>query len=304
MHGKVIKFWEIRNNQFLVPMKFRDAHQEEQFSEKGFVSFPLLNEAEVQELYELYNWLKLEDPHAIYTNIQDRSREDNKVIENKIFEVVGNKLDSILENHYIDGGTFLIKGTGEKSSSTMHQDWRVVDEDRYRSMSIWIPLIDVDENNGCLQVVPGSHKWESTIRSMNIPSLYVDFEDIEDHLVSIPLKAGHAAAHHHSLFHGSKPNYTNQIRPAVVLGIISADTDSIHYLANENGEIDIVRADEEFYHKAVKAMYERRKPDLEVLQTIPFKDTYTLTEERFMSFLKSKETKKGFSFFRFLGFGN
>ena len=26
-------------------------------------------------------------------------------------------------------------------------------------MSIWVPLQDTDEQNGCLWVVPGSHRW-------------------------------------------------------------------------------------------------------------------------------------------------
>lgn len=39
-----------------------------------------------------------------------------------------------------------------------HQDWRSM-QGSLDSMVVWVPLVNVDESLGALEVIPGSHKW-------------------------------------------------------------------------------------------------------------------------------------------------
>ena len=81
-------------------------------------------------------------------------------------------------------------------------------------------LDDADEDSGCLQFVPGSHRWGL------LPKLPFDapLEAIRAHLpngakwnpVAVPVRAGQATIHHSHTLHGSDQNRSARWRRAVV----------------------------------------------------------------------------------------
>ncbi|MFM1872946.1 MAG: hypothetical protein RL398_2368 [Planctomycetota bacterium] len=87
-------------------------------------------------------------------------------------------------------------------------------------------LDDADEQNGCLQFVPGSHRWGL------LPKLPFDapLEAIRPHLppgaefrpVAVPVRAGQATLHHSHTLHGSDRNRSDRWRRAVVLNYMGA----------------------------------------------------------------------------------
>jgi len=89
-------------------------------------------------------------------------------------------------------------------------------------------LDDSDEASGCLQFVPGSHRWPL------LPSLPFDseLEAIRAQLpdgaafapVAVPVRAGCATFHHSHTLHGSDQNRSDRWRRAVVLNYMAADT--------------------------------------------------------------------------------
>ena len=48
-----------------------------------------------------------------------------------------------------------IKGTGPGSRLEIHQDWSVTDEDGFRSVTFWIPLVDSHPRNGTVHYLLG-----------------------------------------------------------------------------------------------------------------------------------------------------
>ncbi|MCC6485612.1 MAG: phytanoyl-CoA dioxygenase family protein [Armatimonadetes bacterium] len=94
-------------------------------------------------------------------------------------------------------------------------------------LTAWIALVDVDETNGCLQMIPGSHKW-SLIEDLSFfdPDIDRQMEKIrrygEQHgqpdaaPVTVPLKAGEVSFHHCLTLHGSGPNMTSSPRRSYV----------------------------------------------------------------------------------------
>ena len=92
-------------------------------------------------------------------------------------------------------------------------------------LTCWIALDDADESNGCLQYVPGSHKWNL----LPITGLAGDMEAIQEVLtpqqrqafkpVPVPLKRGHATIHHAMTVHGSYENQSARPRRAAVVNL-------------------------------------------------------------------------------------
>ncbi|MCS7464289.1 phytanoyl-CoA dioxygenase family protein [Paenibacillus doosanensis] len=88
-------------------------------------------------------------------------------------------------------------------------------------MSIWVPLQDTDEKNGCLWIVPGSHKQgllpytvknNGTCRKALVEE-QVDLSKAEP----VPMKAGSILLFNALTWHSSKGNETDQIRRAFIV---------------------------------------------------------------------------------------
>ncbi len=104
-------------------------------------------------------------------------------------------------------------------------------------LTCWIGLDDADEDNGCVQYIPGSHRWDL----LPITGLAGDMDAIHDVLtpdqwetfqspVSAVLKKGECTFHHALTVHGSFENRTDRPRRATV---INAFRDGVRSKSNE-----------------------------------------------------------------------
>lgn len=224
----------------------------------GFVRVPFLSRDGVDALRRLWDQVGPAALCGIYSNVHDLPAEVNRLIDRTITEVFAEPAAQLFTNGHLAGASFLVKGTGEDSASTPHQDWCNVDEKRAQSLSIWCPLVDVDETNGALQVIPGSHRLRRSIRSLDTPSLYLDFdESLEPHLRCIPAAAGDAVLYAHNLFHGSKPNRSESTRVCAVSGVVPSGTQLVHYRRSGvggPGSFDLLEVDRDFYFSGIADM--------------------------------------------------
>lgn len=94
-------------------------------------------------------------------------------------------------------------------------------------LTCWIGLDESDEENGCLQYVPGSHRWDL----LPITGLAGDMHAIRQvlndeqwdalqHPTPIVLRKGEAAFHHPLMVHGSRENRTDRQRRATVINVV------------------------------------------------------------------------------------
>jgi ectoine hydroxylase-related dioxygenase (phytanoyl-CoA dioxygenase family) len=94
-------------------------------------------------------------------------------------------------------------------------------------LTCWIALDDVTIDNGCLQYIPGSHRWDllpktGLVGDMDAVDGVLDEaqRDAMRNPVAIELKAGECTFHHPMLMHGSGPNRTERPRRATVLNVV------------------------------------------------------------------------------------
>jgi ectoine hydroxylase-related dioxygenase (phytanoyl-CoA dioxygenase family) len=92
-------------------------------------------------------------------------------------------------------------------------------------LTCWIGLDDASKDNGCLQYIPGSHRWNllpitglagdmESIRSVLTPGQAEQFRP-----VAVELQKGEAAFHHPLMIHGSFANSTDRQRRATVINV-------------------------------------------------------------------------------------
>ena len=86
-------------------------------------------------------------------------------------------------------------------------------------ISVWIPLVDVDERNGCLQLLPGSHRWGLLGGARDSERVVQMFEDVEQRgkPVVLPMRRGDALAFTNMTCHASTVNTTDEMRWSIDL---------------------------------------------------------------------------------------
>ena len=100
-------------------------------------------------------------------------------------------------------------------------------------LTCWIGLDDADRTNGCLQYIPGSHRWgllEKPELAGDMNGLVGQLSPNQRQALSNPeyaeMKAGYGTFHHPLMVHGSAPNTSNRSRRACVINAFKDGTQS------------------------------------------------------------------------------
>lgn len=108
---------------------------------------------------------------------------------------------------------FFIKEASHPGFVSWHQDSTYWGLDPDDVITAWVAFADVTPENGCMQVIPGSHKVDQlphtdTFHQHNLLSRGQEIAVAVDKskAVSLVLKAGEMSLHHIKLVHGSDPN--------------------------------------------------------------------------------------------------
>ena len=93
-------------------------------------------------------------------------------------------------------------------------------------LTCWIALDDATVENGCLQYVPGSHRWDllpkpALAGTMDaIESVLTDEQKAAFAPMAAELPRGHAAFHHPLMLHGSSANRSDRPRRGAVINVV------------------------------------------------------------------------------------
>jgi hypothetical protein len=124
------------------------------------------------------------------------------------------------------------------------------DENQQKHLNIWSPLIDVDETNGALWIVPGAHKVFAPVHSFSVPSQFAQITDtVMEHGRCIPMHAGEILVFDNRMPHFSRQNWTDADRPAAVLSMVPSGSEFISLFGTAEGEfpIEVYRQQRNWY---------------------------------------------------------
>ena len=145
----------------------------------------------------------------------------NKICLNK------NILDSVEsiigKNILICGTTLFIKEKNEKGFVSFHQDAKYIGLEPHNWVTVWLAVTDTNEKNGCMRMLPGSHKenlkfHEEKFDKNNLLTRGQTIKDVSlDKTDPIVLKAGEISLHHPLIVHGSGLNNSDDRRIGFVI---------------------------------------------------------------------------------------
>ena len=103
------------------------------------------------------------------------------------------------------------------SRTVWHQDQSVVHEagDGTDILTVWIPLTVADLQNGCLLVVPGSHRGDLILHCLDTPrtkGLHIPEERVPPGAVPLEMQPGDVLFMHRRTVHSSLPNLSDDLR--------------------------------------------------------------------------------------------
>lgn len=208
-------------------MLLKDKILQERLETDGYIILPLLSKDEVASLNEFYNSIhSSQEPPDFIENIHMTIWCKDYVYKEKVRTHLERFFHSSTQFLFDKTRTlnhvFIVKRSGAETTFKVHQDWSVIDETKYQSVNVWVPLHDVNKDGGALWVVKGSHKINRPIRGAGylFPDYSPHIKELEKVAVSVNLKAGEAIVFYHSLIHGSPPNLTSDYRKAACFTVI------------------------------------------------------------------------------------
>lgn len=224
---------------FLTRALMVDPEAETELCDRGYVVIDLLDPAEVAELRDFYVTHADRgdlNPEGAYNEMYGEftimnSRND---FRRDAFAIIDRIVSARAAEHLIDVRAVIANFVNKPPGGgvvPVHQNISVVEEDEARSVSVWVALVDITEENGPLQFVDGTHRF---LRGKRGPWAYSEFfgidqATIDERFRSVPIRAGQAIVLDDAVVHYSPPNSSNERRLAIQLVMGPDELPSTYY---------------------------------------------------------------------------
>jgi hypothetical protein len=194
-------------------------------AEEGIVKCGRISTSTIHLLSDLYNKLRIPDSYGFGFNVGLNTEEKHlrQQMQNEITSLIEKELLAHFINRKVFTATFMNKVPSKQFLLPPHQDWTYTKESINDSVMCWIPLTDIQAENGALCYLPHSHKLFSYDRAFPLsymPSAVNKLNyKLMPYMKPIFAMAGEIIIINHKTVHASLPNLTDQERVAVGLSI-------------------------------------------------------------------------------------
>lgn len=266
--------------------------------EKGYAVVDFLSKEQVQSLLIFYQKRPLPKNSITDTPYLYRSEISSDIlyrqlVTKEIKKTFISKIETLFPEYKIVYCNFIGK-TPNSPSVFIHQDPSIVDETLQTSFIIWCPLSNVDEQNGCLQVVNKSHLLTSKPRPRFVYAGSSCSQEIlslmqQDYLTTVPMQAGQALVFDGRLFHGSSPNLSASERLAATCHIAPKNS-FIHFCYRESrtsDKLEIFEVDDAFYDSYIRG---QKPEDVKSLGVFDYQ-VAPITPEQLVEFMSQSQPK-------------
>ncbi|MEO8393366.1 MAG: phytanoyl-CoA dioxygenase family protein [Chloroflexota bacterium] len=159
-------------------------------------------------------------------------------------------------NFYCWASSFFIKEPFTKSTVGWHQDayyWPMTPQN---TVTVWLAFDDVDEENGAMKLIPGSHKaglikHQRRDKTDSILTLELESGTFNEQVaVQFKLKAGEVSLHDDRAVHGSPANPSARRRAGLTLRYTGTNVKN-DMTVNPNFKIYMCRGVDEYHYNPV-----------------------------------------------------
>lgn len=168
------------------------------------------------------------DPLRRYPRLLQPHRGDQVALDYMVDDRIRRYLTSFYDREPLAVQTMVYFKPPGARGQDFHQDQRYLRAEPGTCMAAWLALEDIDEENGCLEVVPGTQDAEMICPDASNDKLSFTGDRVPFppglEAVPIVMKAGDVLFFNGSLVHGSKPNRSKDRFRRIIVG---------HYIEGE-----------------------------------------------------------------------
>ena len=253
---------------------FKNDALNDQLHRLGYIVTDFLNPAEVTSLVDFF-YAGEESKREQFTTFATDDYSYKRLVDETIKKVFQRSFQELFCAYLPFWGNFFLKKP-HAPAMPLHADLQYVEEPENISLNIWCPLVDTDERNGTLGIVPSSHSLMKQIRGTNITDSYRRHaKEIELAFGKlIPLRAGQALIYDHRLLHYSPSNNTDAARLAATLTVLPESVPVYHYYAGYEGDTTVYKYLIESIDDFLKTDFLKRPAHLVPVQAV-FNHTFS-----------------------------
>jgi hypothetical protein len=172
------------------------------------------------------------DPLKRYPRIIHPHRWDERSFQWMLDPRLRDAMTTILGAEPIAGQTMMYFKPAGGRGQALHQDQKYLRVQPGTCVAAWLALDDCDDENGCLQVVPGTQGLElvCTTTADTSQSFTMDTTPLPEGFAPVPvhMKAGDVLFFNGSLVHGSGPNLSkDRFRRSLIGHYLTADAQQV-----------------------------------------------------------------------------
>lgn len=153
------------------------------------------------------------EQHAVY----GRAMRDSNVLD-IVAQLIG-------PNIRTNGNKLNMKSPGYGSAVEWHQDWAFYPHSNDDLLAVGVAMDDMTEANGCMIMIPGSHKEKIYDHHQDGRFVGAVTEKVETSSEAVPVEvgAGGITIHHVRTLHASAPNHSNKPRRLLLFQYCAVD---------------------------------------------------------------------------------
>lgn len=244
------------------PLLFSQPVLTKEFEEQGFVILRGAAEKEVELLSAYIQSRGTRYAGDFYYSLLSNSYSENLLIQKNINQLLSSFFNARFQDYRVLNESYLVKPSRTSGEMLLHQDWSYTDVSRYTTGTVWIPLCDVNEQNGTLLLLPGSHRYFKQYVSGSLPTLRVKSTAVpQERLLKPELKTGDVVVFNPAVFHGSCPNSSTQDRIVVTATVFPRTAPFFYAHRLPSGNVVRVDLEDDAFLKSLAPLSEGKIPE-------------------------------------------
>lgn len=255
---------------------FLDPDLETRFNRDGYVVVPLLDADALRAVEGVYRDADPKLAEPFYTSMWS----DDVAYRGRVNAAVKGALAGPVAR-FLDGfeafvaGFFVKHADPREGAVVLHQDWSYGEESVSPTVVVWCPLRDVGPEDGCLGVIPGSHRIWDIIRPNGRDEATLPYVGHEDFLfdrcgVELPLRAGEAVLYDARLLHASRVNRSGRVRVAAGSASLRRGAQLKHYFTADPERMEHYDVPWDFYWRDVRPGERPTHPEARRHEDVPY----------------------------------
>jgi hypothetical protein len=231
----------------------RDPALQARFEKEGYARLPALDPQAFRGLLEDAHrvlpgeiWAPAAAGSPYHCSFIHADREQREQVQAAFTAAFTPYVETHLKGYRVLHAALHVKPPGG-GNLPFHPNWSsVADLDR-STVTLWCPLVDVDAENGTLEVIPGSHRITRLIED-NSPRYYDSYREILPPLaVAQAARAGDVIMIEDTILHGSKDNRSDRPRIAAQIVCIPKDATPVYYFQASADVYEVIAVEDDFF---------------------------------------------------------